>query len=166
MGKALDQWIELLGMESHPEGGYFVETYQSPDILQKNGLPDRYTSDRFSVKVIYFLLPADQVSKFHRLKCEEVWCYHCGASLTLSMIAPDGILQHVQLGPDWENGEQFHIIIPHGVWFGARVNPPGGYSLVSCLTVPGFEFADFELADRQQLFHEYPQHTQIIEMLT
>jgi predicted cupin superfamily sugar epimerase len=166
MEHTLTQWIARLGLEPHPEGGYFVETYQSPDVLQKSGLPGRYTADRFSAKLIYFLLPADQVSKFHRLKCEEIWCYHWGASLTLSLIALDGTLQHVHLGPDWENGEHFHASIPHGVWFGAKVNPPGAYALVSCVTVPGFEFADFELADRQQLLQEYPQHAQIIELLT
>lgn len=166
MEKALNDWIEHLGMNPHPEGGYFVETYHSPDTLRKSGLPDRYPSDRLSAKLIYFLLPAEQVSKFHRLKCEEIWCYHWGASLTLSLIAPDGILQHAQLGPDWENGEQFHLTIPHGVWFGAKVNPPGAYTLVSCMTAPGFEFADFELADRQKLLAEYPQHRQIIEILT
>lgn len=166
MEKTSKQWIGRLGLKPHLEGGYFVETYQSPDNLQQPGLPQRYSADRLSAKAIYFLLSGDQASKFHRLKCEEIWCYHGGAPLTLSIIHRNGHLQQLQLGPHWEQGEQFQVAVPHGVWFGARVNSPGSYALVSCITVPGFDFADFELADRQTLLREYPQHKQIIEMLT
>ena len=166
MEKTSEQWIEQLHLKPHLEGGYYAETYQSPHNLEQSGLPERYSADRLSAKAIYFLLPSDQASKFHRLKCEELWCYHCGTSLTISIIQRDGALQQFQLGPHWEQGEQFQVIVPHGVWFGARVNSPGSYALVSCITVPGFDFADFELADRQTLLKEYPQHKEIIEMLT
>ena len=58
------------------------------------------------------------------------------------------------------------MIIPHGVWFGAKTRQQDSYTLISCITVPGFDFDDFELAERQSLLYEYPQHKDIITMLT
>ena len=112
------------------------------------------------------MLPSDQVSKFHRLKCEEIWCYHFGDALTLYIIEKNGTLQQIKLGRDIDNGEQCQLIIPHGVWFGAKVNQKESYTLVSCITTPGFDFDDFELAERQFLLQEYPQHEDIIQTLT
>ncbi|MDY0091297.1 MAG: cupin domain-containing protein [Candidatus Vecturithrix sp.] len=166
MEKTSTQWIEQLGLKPHIEGGYFVETYQSPDTLRTSGFPTHDSAERFRAKGIYFLLLADQKSKLHRLKCEEVWCYHCGTSLTLSIIHRDGKLQQIRLGLQWEQEEQLQVTVPRDVWFGATVNFPGSYTLVSCITVPGFEFADFELADRPALLKDYSQHKEIIEMLT
>jgi predicted cupin superfamily sugar epimerase len=165
MGKTAAYWIRTLELIAHPEGGYFKETYASSDIINKHGLPERYFADRTCVKAIYFLLQGEQTSKFHRLKCNEIWGYHLGASLTLYIIDRDGTLQQIKLGPDFDNGEQFQIVVPHGVWFGAKVNKKNSYVLVSCITAPGFDFEDFELAERQSLLHKYPQHKNIIEML-
>lgn len=71
-----------------------------------------------------------------------------------------------QLGPNVEKGESFQIVIPHGVWFGARVNRIDGYALLGCTVSPGFEFADFEPARRELLLEQFPQHQEIIESLT
>lgn len=166
MERTAAYWIDKLKLISHPEGGYFAETYQSPDLISKNGLPERYSADRVCAKAIYFLVPDGQVSKFHRLKCEEIWCYHFGTPLTLYIIEKEGTSRQVILGPDIDHDEQFQAIIPHGVWFGAKVNKKDAYTLVSCITAPGFDFEDFELAERQSLIQLYPQHKEIIEMLT
>ena len=166
MKKDAAYWIEKLSLISHPEGGYFTETYQSPDLLSTSGLPERYSAERVCAKAIYFLVPDGQVSKFHRLTCEEIWCYHFGAPLTLYIIEKAGKLRHLILGPDPERGEHFQVTVPHDVWFGAKVNKKDEYTLVSCITAPGFDFEDFELAGCESLIQEYPQHKDVIEMLT
>ncbi len=166
MEKTADYWIRKLGLTAHPEGGYFIETYHSPDVIKKHGLPERYFADRACAKAIYFLISGDQASKFHRLECEEIWCYHFGDALTLYIIEKNGDLQHVKLGPNFDNGEQLQVVVPYNVWFGAKVNKKDTYTLVSCITAPGFDFDDFELAERQALIQKYPQHKELIEMLT
>ncbi len=159
-------WIDKLQLTSHPEGGYFARTYRSPDRISQQGLPERYSGARVCAGAIYFLVPTGQASKLHRLKCEEIWCYHFGAPLTLSILEKEGTVRHIILGPDFEQGEQFQAVVPHGVWFGAKVNKKDAYTLVSCITAPGFDFEDFELAERESLIQEYPQHKDVIEMLT
>ncbi len=166
MEQTADYWIRKLGLLPHPEGGYFIETYHSPDIIKRHGLPDRYVADRACAKGIYFLLLGNQASKFHRIACEEIWCHHFGAALTLYVIEKDGTLRHTKLGLDVENGEQPQVVIAHDVWFGAKVNNKDAYTLVSCITAPGFDFDDFELAERHALIQDYPQHKDFIEMLT
>lgn len=103
---------------------------------------------------------------FHRLKCEEIWCYHVGDALTLYIIKQDGVLQRIKLGPNFDDGEHLQVVIPHDVWFGAKVNKKNAYTLISCMTAPGFDFEDFELAEQQALLKEYPQHKEVIETLT
>jgi predicted cupin superfamily sugar epimerase len=129
-------------------------------------MPERYQAGRSCAAAIYFLLPGDQVSKFHRLKCDEIWCYHLGESLTIYLIEPSGNVQRILLGPNVDEGERPQIFLPHHAWFGAKVNKKSAYSLISCMTAPAFDYDDFELAERQSLLQEYPQHREIIEMLT
>lgn len=70
------------------------------------------------------------------------------------------------LGPALERGEVFQAVVPAGSWYGAVVNDPGGYALVGGTVAPGFDFADFELADRQRLLEAFPRHRTVIERLT
>jgi predicted cupin superfamily sugar epimerase len=177
MNEAKD-WIRQLGLSSHPEGGYFRETYRSADLLRHSGLPSRYNSDRISATGIYFFLGAGDVSKFHRLRSDEVWCYHAGRPLMVYIIEPDGSLQRFVLGIDLGKQQRPQIVIPHGVWFGAcgveaeseadaeTQTQSALYTLVSCMVAPGFEFEDFELAAREDLLAAYPQHKDLIEQLT
>jgi uncharacterized protein len=171
-------WITRLGLSSHPEGGYFRETYRAADLLKRSGLPSRYNSDRLSATAIYFLLGADDVSKFHRLRSDEVWCYHAGRPLALYVIEQDGSLQRFVLGIDLGKQQRPQVVIPHGAWFGAcgveaaseacaeSPTQSASYTLVSCVVAPGFEFEDFELATREHLLTAYPQHKALIEQLT
>jgi predicted cupin superfamily sugar epimerase len=159
-------WIEHLHLQPHPEGGYFRETYRSTDILRQALLPPRYSSDHACATAIYFLLESGQVSKFHRLRSDELWCYHAGSPLTLYAIAADNTLDTCVLGTHLDNGEAPQILIPQGLWFGAAVVSERSYTLASCLVAPGFEFEDFELATYEQLVRIYPQHQALIDRLT
>lgn len=128
--------IATLGLERHPEGGWFSETWR-----------DEPTTDggRGSGTAIYFLLDADEESRWHRVDATEVWHHYAGAPLALS-IAADGSTPatEIRLGTDLAAGERPQATVPAGAWQAAR--PIGGPVLVGCTVSPAFDFAGFELA--------------------
>lgn len=127
--------IATLGMVAHPEGGHYVETWRGPS--GPNG--------RATGTAILFLLVAGERSHWHRVDADEVWLFHAGAPLRLSIAATDDVAptDHV-LGIDLDAGEHPQILVPTGAWQAAVTT--GGFTLVSCTVSPGFEFAGFELA--------------------
>lgn len=166
--KTAQYWIEQLQLQQHPEGGFYKETYRAAERIPQSGLPARFPADRTHATAIYFLLRAQDRSLFHRIKSDELWHYHAGSSLTIYVLQ-DGQCREYLLGSDIENGQSLQIVVPAGCWFGARVNPEPsgqGYVLSGCTVAPGFDFADFELADRAVLLKDFPHHHAIIEQLT
>jgi uncharacterized protein len=159
-------WIDSLGLLPHVEGGFFKESYRASEILSRESLPERFVGPRAILSSIYFLLMDPSVSYLHRLKSDEIWLYHTGSPLTLHIIRPGGEYTRQQLGIN--PGEEHHpqVVVERGSWFGATVGELNGFSLVSCVVAPAFEFADFELADRRALTEQFPQHADIITMLT
>ncbi|OGO16894.1 MAG: hypothetical protein A2Z14_01880 [Chloroflexi bacterium RBG_16_48_8] len=159
-------WIEALGLERHPEGGYYKQTYRSDEVIHRTGLPERFPGPRFLSTSIYFLLPGKEVSHLHRIKSDELWHYHLGSSLSIHRFDPDGKHKILHLGQDAERGDAFQAVVPAGCWFGAVVNDPDSFCLVGCTVAPGFDFEDFELGSREELLKLYPQHHEMIELLT
>jgi hypothetical protein len=159
-------WIRLLDLTPHPEGGYYRETYRSPETAAAAHLPPRFAGPRAISTAIYFLLPGDQVSALHRIRSDEIWHFYAGSALTLFVIHPDGRLERARLGPDATAGERFQALVPVGCWYGATVEDPVSYALVGGTVAPGFDFADFELGERAALLREFPQHRAVIERLT
>lgn len=138
--------IQALGLAPHPEGGYFREVFRSRDIVQ----PSDGRGPRPALTTIYFLLPADAVSRWHRVRSDEVWHHYEGDPLEL-LLMTDGAsrLDRVTLGP-YRNGQTPVHYVPAGWWQAAR--PLGAYTLAGCTVGPGFEYADFELlADQPDL---------------
>lgn len=162
--KPAEYWIKHLNLQSHPEGGYFKETYRSTEIMDGRTLPERFSSSRNFSTAIYFLLRSQDRSVFHRIKSDELWHYHSGSRLTLYVLKKEG-LEMFSLGPDPESGDQFQVIIPANHWFGARVES-GDYTLSSCTVAPGFDFQDFEMAKRGELLHAFPGNDDLITQLT
>jgi predicted cupin superfamily sugar epimerase len=159
-------WIERLRLEPHPEGGYFRETYRSPEQIDPSALPDRYVGPRSVATSILFLLTGENFSALHRLRSDELWHFHDGSPLTVHVIEPGGAYRPIRLGLDAEAGASPQAVVPAGCWFGSTVDDPGGYALVGCTVAPGFDFADFELADRASVLRLYPEHAGLIERLT
>ncbi len=159
-------WVQHLGMQSHPEGGYFKEVYRAEVTLPRQGLPQYFNGPRPACTSIYFMLEGTQFSAFHRFKSDEVWHFYAGTSLTLYVLQANGTVQELLVGNNPAQGESLQVVVPAGVWFGARVNQPNSYALVGCTVAPGFDFADFELAQRQNLLQTYPQHQALITSLT
>ena len=156
--------IDRLKLERHPEGGWYRQTWVSEHLLPADALPGREGS-RPAVTSIYYLMTSENFSALHRLVSDEIWYHHCGDALDVVMIHPDGELNILPLG-SVRDGMESQLTVPAGCWFGSRVRAGGRWSLVGCAVAPGFDFADFELADRDRLSAEYPRHTSIIAELT
>lgn len=166
MPKSAQSWIDHLDLERHPEGGYYRETHRSSPSIPEEGLPDRFGGDRDAAALIYFLLPADAFSALHRIRQVEMWHFYAGDPLTLHQITPGGAYRTCTLGRAVTDDQHLHTVVPAGRWFGATVDAETGYTLVGCVTAPAFEFADFELADREALIEAYPKHRDLIDRLT
>lgn len=159
-------WVARLQLQPHPEGGYFAETYRSAETIDHSCLPARFSGDRSFGTAIYFLLESHHYSTLHRIQADEIWHFYTGGPLEVFVIEPAGELTIIRLGPNPDRGEVFQAVVPAGCWFGAKPAPGTRYALVGCTVAPGFDFADFELAQRDVLLNEYPQHRSVIEMLT
>ena len=164
--KTAEYYIKSLELQKHPEGGWFKEVYRSTEEIAKEHLPDRYTGTRHHSTSIYFLLTSDTFSAFHRIKSDELWHFYDGFPVTIYMIDDDGNYSEITLGRDIESGEVLQCVIPHGVWFGAKVNSHDSFCLVGCTVAPGFHFDDFELGEREELLKKFPEHKEIIKKLT
>ncbi|MDP1908033.1 MAG: cupin domain-containing protein [Hyphomicrobium sp.] len=127
--------IRILGLKPHPEGGHYLETFRD----------DRGDGMRAASTAIYFLLAAGEVSRWHRVDAAEVWHWHGGAPLALSVAPPDGHATDIRLGADLAAGERPQGVVPPGHWQSAI--SLGAWTLVGCTVAPGFEFAQFELAE-------------------
>ncbi len=163
-----DLLIQSLRLAPHPEGGYYRETYRAAGSIACDALPDGFGGDRAFSTAIYYLLQAEQISTLHRIKSDELWHFHMGDPLEVIEITPDGTLTTTVLGHDVAAGNTLQSVVLAGRWFGARLAAPAGdaFALVGCTVAPGFDFADFEIADRDALLTVFPQHTEIITAMT
>jgi hypothetical protein len=152
--------IQQLQLLPHPEGGYFKETYRSPETLVASGGKTRNVST-----AIYYLLENDNKSHFHRIQSDEIWHFHQKDPLEIFIIE-QGELIVKTLGNNIAQGEVPQVIVPAGRWFAARVKNASGYSLVSCTVAPGFDFTDFELAKKENLLSQFPHLNDIIEIFS
>jgi predicted cupin superfamily sugar epimerase len=160
--KSINYWVEKLALLPHPEGGFYKETYRSPVEANFAG----FDGSRNAVTGIYFLLTKDNFSAFHKIESDEMWHFYAGDSLEIYRFSPQGDLEIINLGLDLEQGEVPQAVVPKDCWFASRVKSGGDYALVGCTVAPGFDFQDFELANRADLLKLYPQFTEIIEQLT
>ena len=161
-----EYWIRTLMLEPHPEGGHFRRVYESATRIGGNALAPPRSGMRHAATGIYYLLQNSDRSRFHRLQSEELWHFYAGAGLTLHILPADGKLRQIRLGPDPDTGQAFQALVSPGAWFGATLDNPATFALVGCTVVPGFEYADFEFADRETLLRQYPEEREIILRLT
>ena len=162
MTRKIDYWVEKLNLLPHPEGGFYKETYRSEVQGKFNG----FDGNRNVATGIYFLLTQGNFSAFHKIKSDEMWHFYAGDALEIYWFSPQGGLHVINLGLDGEKGQFPQAVVPAHCWFASRVAHGGDYALVGCTVAPGFDFEDFELANRSDLLVTYPQHTEIITELT
>lgn len=162
----IQRLVTKYDMLPHPEGGFYKETYRSTGVITKKALPENFSGDRNFCTAIYFLLTEGNFSAFHRIKQDEVWHFYHGDSLEVHVIDPDGnyYCQELHNHPEALGIPQFTV--PAGCWFASCVKEGGSYSFVGCTVAPGFDFTDFELAEREALVKDYPEYKKIIVALT
>jgi predicted cupin superfamily sugar epimerase len=133
-----ERLIELLQLTRHPEGGWYRETWRS----------NVRVGERAAGSAIFFLLEEGQRSQWHRVDADEFWLWHAGSALHLGVANADGgSARRVVLGPEALSGEEPQLLIPAGHW--QTANAVNGWALVSCMVIPGFEFAGFTMASQQ-----------------
>jgi predicted cupin superfamily sugar epimerase len=174
--------IAALGLEPHPEGGFFRETFRASATVEA------VQGRRAGATAIAFLLTLERPSRFHRLLSDELWVHRGGAPLELWLLAPDGAARSVLLGsPDADArlGTRPAARVSAHVWQAARVaaapagggpsarpsarptaRPDAGWSLVTCVVTPGFDYADFELGHSDVLLAGWPCAAVVIGELT
>ena len=129
--------VEALGMEPHPEGGYFKEIFRADPL---EGSAD----GRGAMTSIYYMPPEDRPSRWRVIDADEVWSFHAGAPLTLS-VSRNGIsIENFRLGTDFAAGEKPQAIVPKGAW--ARAESHGGWTLVGGTVAPAFLYEGFRMA--------------------
>ena len=140
----LPDWARQLELSPHPEGGWFRETWRSPINLGPSTLPSDYVGPRSAGTAILFLLLPGQQSAWHTVRSAELWFYHRGGPLVLEIGREKHSTTTHLLGSQIDSGEQPQVLVPPGHW--QRAKPRDDEPcLVSCVVVPGFDFADFAL---------------------
>jgi hypothetical protein len=153
----VDELVRALGLQPHPEGGYYKETYRARTrVATPRGARSAGTA-------IYYLLPRGEFAAWHQVSSDEVWHFYDGAPLTLYLLNEKG-LEAVTLGREVSRGEQPQVMVPAGVLQAAE--PRGDYTLVGCTVAPGFDFADWEMPSRDALVERYPEHAELFRRLT
>lgn len=156
----VDFLVRTLDLAPHPEGGFYRETYRATA---------RDAGGRAASTLIYFLLPAGQVSKLHRIDADEGWHLYLGGPLEIVELdaeRPDVGPVVTHLGTDLARGDRPQHVVPAGRWFGAMLAAGASYALVGCTVAPGFEFEHFEIGDREALTRAFPGAVEAIKRLT
>ena len=145
--------IDELGLKPHPERGFYTETYRAPATVRDV----RRQVERRASTAIYFLIDAGEPATFlHQLDSDEMFHLYDGGPLDILRLRMDGAWDVARLGLDLAAGERPQVLIAAGTWFGTELVAGATHCLVGCTVAPGFEFADFRLADGPELARRYP----------
>jgi predicted cupin superfamily sugar epimerase len=144
--------IERMGLEPHPEGGFYKETYRCSE---QASIGEGKATRNLSTS-IYFLLGRDDVSKLHSIRSDEIWYHHEGDPVEIIDIDESGHTRFRVCGAV-SDGYEPQIVVPKGNLFGARLlgGTSAGYGLVSCSVAPGFDFEDFDMPALSQIEKKY-----------
>ena len=181
----VERLVSMYALQSHPEGGFFTETYRSPlSHCPPSSLPLSAST------CIYFLLLPSNVSKLHRIRYDEIWHFYLGDPLVVVELEGQGCRKTI-LGQDILHGERVQHVVPGNTWFGCYPlsqeaddasltgkketettrkkktrKMKEGFSFVGCTVAPGFEFRDFELGEKERLLADFPLAEEVIHKLT
>lgn len=160
-----ENFVKHLQLKPHPEGGFFKETYRSNGTICSEHLSPNFMGGRNYSTAIYFLLQKGDYSAFHQIASDECWHFYEGGTLLVHIIDEEGKYYCIRLGRRIDEGETFQFVVPANCWFASEPAPGTEFTLVGCTVAPGFDFADFEMADAKKLVNQFPQHQSIIQRL-
>ena len=147
-----EELIRKYSLERHPEGGWFAEVYTSLFAHDK----------RAFMGSIYFLLEGGDISHFHQIDCDEIWYYHEGSALKITLIV-NGKVSEMIIGMG--EGQTAMAIIPKGAIFAAENLDKSSYCFMSCATTPKFTYDGFRLVDSDEIRTLCPSEYEKIEHL-
>ena len=136
---------EIYRLTPHEEGGSFLKVYTAP--FEADGRP--------MAGSIYFLLDRREISHFHEIDCDELWFYHAGCGMRLTLLG-GGTGRELLLGPDMEKGQRAMAVIPAGTVFAAENLETDGFTFISCVTTPQFSYQGFRLVSREEVLERFP----------
>lgn len=163
-----DEILRLLHLQPLPrEGGWHCETYRSSLQVPANVLAPRYSAARSGGTAIYYLLTPDTFSALHRLPTDEVFHFYLGDPVEMLQLGPtpEEGGRILTLGSDILAGQQVQTVVPEGVWQGSMLRVGGAFALMGTTMAPGFDFADYEAADRDALSAAFPDFAERIARL-
>jgi predicted cupin superfamily sugar epimerase len=162
-----EKLIDFFGMKPLPaEGGLYVETYRSKEKIPAAALPARYSGERHFSTAILYLLTTDTFSGLHKLRSDETFHFYLGDPVTMLQLRPDRTSQIITLGQDILNGHRIQATVPQGTWQGCMLSESGKFALMGTTIAPGFDFADFEAGEQEELLGQYPEQKDLIIRLT
>lgn len=148
--KDVSPLVHTLGLSPHPEGGWYKELWKASFEIPKDVLGEPYSGPRYAASSIYFLLHPDEFSEWHTVLSDELWLWHSGSPLLLTLGGTEELpypTQEIIVGPDVQNGQRPQALVPANVWQMAK--PLGNVPvLVSCVVAPGFHYDDFKLLQK------------------
>jgi uncharacterized protein len=152
----LESLKRLLDLRPHPaEGGFFVETYRSPETLP-GAIGPGDAAPHVLATAIYFLVTPDGPSALHRLPTDEIFHFYLGDPVEMLHLRPDRSARVLVLGTDLERAMRPQVVVPRDTWQGSLLLPGGRYALLGTTMSPGFEFSDYEHGDPEALIAAYP----------
>ena len=155
-----EELIRSLDLKPHPEGGYYRETYRGPSLI-----PGLEPPRPFSTAIYYLLVPG-ALSKMHRLASDEMFHFYLGDPVTWVLLEKEGNWRKIILGPNLQAGQTVQLLIAAGTWFGGYLNEGGKFALMGTTVAPGFDFADFQLGNPEELLKAFPRAEAEILRLT
>lgn len=150
-----ERLIEVYRMKKHAEGGHFSEAFTSSE--NKDG--------RALAGSIFFLLDKDEISCLHEIDCEEIWFYHEGCGLKITVLDRSGGREELLLGGDPDKGERAAAVVPKGRVFAAENTDKRGFTFVSCATSPQFSEEGCRLVTEEELKREFPEYAEELKHL-
>jgi predicted cupin superfamily sugar epimerase len=156
-----DEIKSLLKLEPHPcEGGFFRQTYVAAERVELSRGP------RSVGTAIYYLLEPGTFSEMHVLSSDEVFHFYLGDPVEMLQLYPDGSSAIFTLGQNLQAGQQVQLVVPAGVWQGARLAGDGEFALLGCTVTPGFDYADYRGGSYAELAAKWPTEAARIRRLT
>lgn len=154
--------IRRLELKPLPEeGGFYRETYRSNVFVQSHS-GDPIPNGRVASTAIFYLVTPEDYSALHRITSDEVFHFYAGDPVEMTQVDQNRGLMRITMGSDFMNGNQLQVVVPQGVWQSLRLKEGGKWALLGTTVAPGFEFADFEVASRDQIVEMFPNHCEVL----